>query len=137
MSAKSRAGIVNGALRAMWNGTNGSDLNSQFDDGFRFRNLNRIDDVADLDGLRQRIASVRSARPGGRWRIKDALEKGDLVVIWWSFEEDGRGQARWPRGNGRATSADVLDGVCMSRLEAGRISEMWELGGQLEKDPLQ
>lgn len=137
VSTESRTRIVNGVLRAIWSGASGYDLSSQFGAGFRFRNFHSIDDVTDLDGLRRRIASVRSTNPEGRWRLTDALETGDLVVVWWAFGGDGRGQARRSRGAARATPADVLDGVCMSRLEAGRISEMWELGGQLENNPLQ
>ena len=133
MISNDSVSLVDRAFRAIWNGTRGTDLKALFADGFEFRNLSSLDDVTDLSGLRQRIIAVRSVHPRGHLRVEDMVNSGDLVSVWWSFGNNGR--SHFPRTRGASQPA-VMDGTCMFRLEGSRIIEMWELGGQLMREPL-
>ena len=90
MISNDNVGIVHRALKAVWNGARGTAQKTLFVDGFRFRNLSSLDDVTDLDGLRQRLRSVRSIHPCGRLLVQDMVDSGDLVAVWWTFRNGER-----------------------------------------------
>ena len=130
MATKQFTGIPDRALKAIWHEDGRRDLDALFGAGFKFRNLCSLDDMTDLSGLRQRIACVRSAHPGGHLEVKDIMDLGDLVTVWWLFEA---GQERQALRTPRASRREQLEGTCMFRLQEGKVVEMWELGGELEE----
>jgi len=128
MISKDNVGIAQRALKAVWNGARDTAQKTLFVDGFMFRNLSSLDDVTDLDGLRQRAAFMRSTYPCGRLLVQDVVDSGDLIAVWWTFRNGERCRSEqtahpFPR--------ELMDGTCMFRLQGGRVAEMWELGGQL------
>jgi hypothetical protein len=128
MTLTNNVGIAERAVRSVWTGGRGTAQKALFADDFMFRNLSSLDDVTDLDGLRQRTASVRSLHRCARLQVQDTVASGDLVSVWWTFKsEDGCRSQRALR----AVQREVMDGTCMLRLRGGQIAEMWELGGQL------
>jgi hypothetical protein len=128
MIAKNNVSIAERALKAVWNEARGAAQKSLFADSFVFRNLSSLDDVTDLDGLRQRAASVRSTYPCGCLKVQDMVDSGDLVSVWWTFRN--RAGCRSEQAS-RGLQRELMDGTCMFRVQAGRVAEMWELGGQL------
>ena len=128
MASTNNVGIAERALRSVWKGLRGMTQKSLFTDDFMFRNLSRLDDVTDLDGLRQRTASLRSLHPCARLQVGDTVASGDLVSVWWTLrgKEDCRSRQLL-----RAAQREVMDGTCMVRLRGGQVAEMWELGCQL------
>jgi hypothetical protein len=128
MISQNNVGIAKRALKAVWNGGRGAARETLCADNFVFRNLSSLEDVTDLDGVRQRAASVRSTYPCGRMKVHDSVGSGDLISVWWTFRDNER--CRSGRSL-RPSQREVLDGACMVRMQGGRVTEMWELGGQL------
>ena len=128
MPLANNVGIAERAVRLVWTDGRGTAQQALFADDFMFRNLSSLDDVTDLDGLRQRTASLRSLHPCARLQVWDTVASGELVSVWWTFksEEGCRSRRGVP-----AAQREVMDGTCMLRLRGGQIAEMWELGGQL------
>ena len=88
MISQNNVGIAKRALKAVWNGGRGAAQKTLFADNFVFRNLSSLEDVTDLDGLRQRAASVRSTYPCGRLKVQDSVGFGEVISVWWTFRDD-------------------------------------------------
>ena len=128
MISQNNVGIAKRALNAVWNGGRGAAQKSLFADNFVFRNLSSLGDTTDLDGLRQRAASMRSTYPCGRLKVQDSVGSGEVISVWWTFRDD---EGCRSGQSSRPFKRELLDGTCMVRMDAGRVAEMWELGGQL------
>ena len=128
MISQKNTGVAERALKTIWNGPHDSVEGSLFAEGFVFRNLSSVNDVTDLDGLRQRAASVRATYPCGRLKVQDRVDSGNWVSVWWTFRD--RAGCRSERAS-RGLQHKLMDGTCMFRVQDGRVAEMWELGGQL------
>jgi hypothetical protein len=128
MISQNSVGIAKRALNAVWNGGRGAAQKSLFADNFVFRNLSSLGDTTDLDGLRQRAASMRSTYPCGRLKVQDSVGSGEVISVWWTFRDD---EGCRSGQSSRRSKRELLDGTCMVRMDAGRVVEMWELGGQL------
>lgn len=117
-----------GAFQAIWDGENGDRLRSIFDECFQFHNLDGRNDVTDLKGLRQRVASLRAAHPGAHLRVENTVGSGSHFAFDWSLKESSPPGDRAGHG---ASSSNLRDGSCMVRLEGDCVVELWELNGAL------